>query len=191
VHWRRIGSGFRGRYRLSLNSQSRSLIRQVAPMSRQFVPLLPNGQIGCLPGPLLAGYSFPAVLIGFRGHMFCPATVFKRGQHHTIPGARPRNRWTRTTFVTTGDASAFVPPRFSAQILSLPGAVHATRGRQLRRPPNYDDERGPASIKDQSKGPLALLWMTVTAASLGASIPAFIYAGTRAWVALAINSRRA
>jgi hypothetical protein len=37
----------------------------------------------------------------------------------------------------------------------------------------------------------AVLWMTVTAASLGASIPALIYAGTRAWAALAIASRRA
>jgi hypothetical protein len=37
----------------------------------------------------------------------------------------------------------------------------------------------------------AVLWMTVTAASLGASIPALIYAGTRAWAALAINARRA
>jgi hypothetical protein len=37
----------------------------------------------------------------------------------------------------------------------------------------------------------AVLWMTVVAASLGASIPALIYAGTRAWAALAINSRQA
>jgi hypothetical protein len=35
------------------------------------------------------------------------------------------------------------------------------------------------------------LWMTVTAASLGASIPALIYAGTRIWAALTIESRRA
>jgi hypothetical protein len=37
----------------------------------------------------------------------------------------------------------------------------------------------------------AVLWMTVVAASLGASIPALIYAGTRAWAALTIESRRA
>jgi hypothetical protein len=37
----------------------------------------------------------------------------------------------------------------------------------------------------------AVLWMTVTAAGLGASIPALIYAGTRAWAALAINARGA
>jgi hypothetical protein len=30
----------------------------------------------------------------------------------------------------------------------------------------------------------AVLWMTVVAATLGASIPALIYAGTRAWAAL-------
>ena len=35
----------------------------------------------------------------------------------------------------------------------------------------------------------AALWMAVTAASLGASIPALIYAGTRAWAALAISAR--
>ncbi len=34
-----------------------------------------------------------------------------------------------------------------------------------------------------------VLWMTVTAAALGASIPGLIYAGTRAWAALAISSR--
>jgi Na+/H+ antiporter NhaD/arsenite permease-like protein len=34
-----------------------------------------------------------------------------------------------------------------------------------------------------------VLWMTITAASLGASIPALIYASTRAWAALAINSK--
>jgi hypothetical protein len=34
----------------------------------------------------------------------------------------------------------------------------------------------------------AVLWMT---ASLGASIPALIYAGTRSWAALTIESRRA
>jgi hypothetical protein len=33
--------------------------------------------------------------------------------------------------------------------------------------------------------------MTVVAASLGASIPALIYAGTRSWAALTIESRRA
>ncbi len=33
------------------------------------------------------------------------------------------------------------------------------------------------------------LWMAITAASLGASIPALIYAGTRAWAALAISAR--
>jgi hypothetical protein len=37
----------------------------------------------------------------------------------------------------------------------------------------------------------AVLWMTVVAATLGASIPALIYAGTRAWAALTIESRRA
>jgi hypothetical protein len=37
----------------------------------------------------------------------------------------------------------------------------------------------------------AALWMVVTAASLGASIPILIYLGTRAWAALAINARRA
>jgi hypothetical protein len=37
----------------------------------------------------------------------------------------------------------------------------------------------------------AVLWMTVVAASLGASIPALIYAGTRSWAALTIESRRA
>jgi hypothetical protein len=36
-----------------------------------------------------------------------------------------------------------------------------------------------------------VLWMTVTAASLGASIPALIFAGVRSWAALAIESRRA
>jgi hypothetical protein len=36
-----------------------------------------------------------------------------------------------------------------------------------------------------------VLWMTVVAASLGASIPALIYAGTRAWAALAISARTA
>jgi hypothetical protein len=36
-----------------------------------------------------------------------------------------------------------------------------------------------------------VLWMTVVAASLGASIPALIYAGTRSWAALTIESRRA
>jgi hypothetical protein len=39
--------------------------------------------------------------------------------------------------------------------------------------------------------PSTVLWMTVVAASLGASIPALIYAGTRAWAALAINARTA
>src|SRR5258706_7036958 len=33
-------------------------------------------------------------------------------------------------------------------------------------------------------------WMMVTGAALGASIPALIYAGTRAWAALAINSKQ-
>jgi hypothetical protein len=37
----------------------------------------------------------------------------------------------------------------------------------------------------------AVLWMTITAASLGASIPILIYLGTRAWAALAINARGA
>jgi hypothetical protein len=37
----------------------------------------------------------------------------------------------------------------------------------------------------------AVLWMTVVAATLGASIPALTYAGTRAWAALTIESRRA
>ena len=37
----------------------------------------------------------------------------------------------------------------------------------------------------------AVLWMTVVAATLGASTPALIYAGTRAWAALTIESRRA
>jgi hypothetical protein len=37
----------------------------------------------------------------------------------------------------------------------------------------------------------AVLWMTITAAALGASIPALIYAGTRSWAALAINARTA
>jgi hypothetical protein len=37
----------------------------------------------------------------------------------------------------------------------------------------------------------AVLWMTVVAATLGASIPALIYAGTRAWAALTIESRSA
>src|SRR5260221_5869115 len=37
----------------------------------------------------------------------------------------------------------------------------------------------------------AVLWMTITAASLGASIPALIHSGTRAWAALAINARGA
>jgi hypothetical protein len=37
----------------------------------------------------------------------------------------------------------------------------------------------------------SVLWMTVVAASLGASIPALIYAGTRSWAALTIESRRA
>jgi hypothetical protein len=37
----------------------------------------------------------------------------------------------------------------------------------------------------------AVLWMTVVAASLGASIPALIYAGTRNWAALTIERRRA
>src|SRR5258706_14928614 len=37
----------------------------------------------------------------------------------------------------------------------------------------------------------AVLWMAVTAAALGASISALIYAGTRAWAALAINARAA
>ena len=37
----------------------------------------------------------------------------------------------------------------------------------------------------------AVLWMTVVAASPGASIPALIYAGTRSWAALTIESRRA
>jgi len=36
-----------------------------------------------------------------------------------------------------------------------------------------------------------VLWMAVTAASLGASIPGLIYAGTRAWAALAISARTA
>ena len=36
-----------------------------------------------------------------------------------------------------------------------------------------------------------VLWMTVVAASLGASIRALIYAGTWAWAALAINARTA
>jgi hypothetical protein len=36
-----------------------------------------------------------------------------------------------------------------------------------------------------------VLWMQITAASLGASIPALIYAATRAWAALAINARGA
>jgi hypothetical protein len=36
-----------------------------------------------------------------------------------------------------------------------------------------------------------VLWMTVVAATLGASIPALIYAGTRSWAALTIESRRA
>jgi hypothetical protein len=36
-----------------------------------------------------------------------------------------------------------------------------------------------------------VLWMTVVAASLGASIPALIYCGTRAWAALTIESTRA
>jgi hypothetical protein len=31
--------------------------------------------------------------------------------------------------------------------------------------------------------------MVITAAALGASIPALFYAGTRAWAALAINAR--
>jgi hypothetical protein len=35
------------------------------------------------------------------------------------------------------------------------------------------------------------MWMTVVAASLGASIPALIYAGTRAWAAMAISARTA
>jgi hypothetical protein len=34
-----------------------------------------------------------------------------------------------------------------------------------------------------------VLWMTIVAASLGASIPGLIYAGTRAWAALAISAR--
>lgn len=33
-------------------------------------------------------------------------------------------------------------------------------------------------------------WMAVAGAALGASIPALIYAGTRAWAALAINSKQ-
>ena len=37
----------------------------------------------------------------------------------------------------------------------------------------------------------AVLWMTIVAASLGASIPTLIYAGTRACAALTIESRRA
>jgi hypothetical protein len=37
----------------------------------------------------------------------------------------------------------------------------------------------------------SILWMTFTAAALGASIPALIYAGTRAWAALAISARTA
>jgi hypothetical protein len=37
----------------------------------------------------------------------------------------------------------------------------------------------------------SILWMTITAAALGASIPALIYAGTRAWAALAISARTA
>jgi hypothetical protein len=37
----------------------------------------------------------------------------------------------------------------------------------------------------------AVLWMTIVAASLGASIPALIYAGARSWAALTIESRRA
>jgi len=37
----------------------------------------------------------------------------------------------------------------------------------------------------------SVLWMTITAASLGASIPALIYAGTRTWAALTIETRRA
>ncbi len=37
----------------------------------------------------------------------------------------------------------------------------------------------------------SVLWMTVVAASLGASIPALIYAGTRTWAALAISARTA
>jgi hypothetical protein len=34
-----------------------------------------------------------------------------------------------------------------------------------------------------------VLWMTVVSAVLGASIPALIYAGTRAWAALAIDAK--
>ena len=37
----------------------------------------------------------------------------------------------------------------------------------------------------------AALYMAITAAALGASIPALIYADTRAWAALTIESRRA
>jgi hypothetical protein len=37
----------------------------------------------------------------------------------------------------------------------------------------------------------AVLWMTITAAALGFSIPLLIYAGTRAWAALAISARTA
>jgi hypothetical protein len=37
----------------------------------------------------------------------------------------------------------------------------------------------------------SVLWMTIVAASLGASIPALIYAGTRSGAALTIESRRA
>ena len=37
----------------------------------------------------------------------------------------------------------------------------------------------------------AVLWMTVVSVSLGASIPALIYAGTRSWAALTIESGRA
>jgi hypothetical protein len=36
-----------------------------------------------------------------------------------------------------------------------------------------------------------VLWMTITAASLGATIPALIFAGVRSWAALTIESRRA
>jgi hypothetical protein len=36
-----------------------------------------------------------------------------------------------------------------------------------------------------------VLWMTVTAAALGLTIPMLIYAGTRSWAALCIGARTA
>jgi hypothetical protein len=36
-----------------------------------------------------------------------------------------------------------------------------------------------------------VLWMSIVAAALGASIPGLIYAGTRSWAALAISARTA